>query len=139
MDTAIIAALITAIGAAAGSLAVAILNHRLQESVREEKHRVKKQQEDIDEISFIITRLISKFEHFFLNELGKRSDYRFKNSFRDKDHLRRLYDLELIDKTDKLANIADLKQGDILSDKLRILPAGETYLKLRERVLQQAA
>ncbi len=105
----------------------------------EAKNRVQEQQKDIDEMSFIISRLVSKFEYFFLDELAKRSDYRFRDSFRDKDHLRRLYDLELIDKTDKLHNIADLKSGDLLGDKLKILPAGKTYVKLREKVARRGA
>ncbi len=98
--------------------------------------RVRRHEEYIDDMSLIVTRLISKFEFFFLAELGKRSDYQFMDSYRDKDHLRRLYDLGFIDKTDKLQNIADLNRGDLLRDKLRILPAGEAYLKLRERVAQ---
>jgi hypothetical protein len=139
MDPTIIAALITSIGAATGAIVVAILNHKLQKNVRTEQHRVEKQQQDIEEISFVITRLISKFEYFFLNELYRKSDYRFRDAFRDKDHLRRLYDLELIDKTHKLGNIADLKKGDILKEKLVILPPGETYLRLRERVTKRQA
>lgn len=102
-------------------------------------HRVRAQQDDIDEMSFIISRLLSTFKYFFLSEIGKGSDYQFRDSFRDKDHLRRLYDLQLIDKTDKLQNIADLKRGDLLKDKLRILPAGETYLNLREKVARRDA
>jgi hypothetical protein len=99
--------------------------------------RVRGHQEYIDDMSLIVTRLISTFEFFFLAELGKGSDYQFMDSYRDKDHLRRLYDLGFIDKTDKLRNIADLHRGDLLRDKLIILPAGEAYLKLRERVAQR--
>lgn len=90
-----------------------------------------KQEKTIERIRFLVTHLISKHEYFFLAAIGNQTDYAFDDNFRDKDHLRRLWDLGLIEKANNLPNIADLQKGSRLHEYFVITPPGQTYLSLR--------
>jgi hypothetical protein len=122
MKTEVLVALITSATALIGIVLTSSLQRR----------ETKKQEVRIDELAFVLSHLVSQHELSFLAELGKPSGLRFDDGFRQKDHLRRLRDLGFIEQTPALDKIEQLKKGDVLADKLRILPAGATYLKLRE-------
>ena len=84
-------------------------------------------------MGFVLSHLISQHELFFLAELGRSTGRCFEDGFREKDHLRRLRDLGFIEKAAALDKIEHLRKGDVLAEKLQILPAGVTYLSLRDR------
>jgi hypothetical protein len=129
MKTEVVVALITSATALVGIVLTSYLQRRA----------TSRQETRIDEMGFVLSHLISQHELSFLAELGKPSGRRFEDGFREKDHLRRLRDLGFVEKTPALDKIEQLRKGDVLADKLRILPAGSTYLSLRERSKAPAA
>lgn len=131
LDSSVIVALITASFALITSLGGIFLNHKLDQGVKKEK-------DNIDDLAFVVTKILSDYEYFFLSELSNDAGYRFQDNHRDRDHLRRLRDLKMISQTPALQNISKLKKGDILKEKFTVAAAGNTYLKIRKKVGQKA-
>lgn len=85
-----------------------------------------------DKLDFAIQNLLNTHEKYFLMALGSdKTSFEFQNNSRDRDHLRRLRDLEFIEKIGN-KNIADLKRGENLKQLLRITDKGRTYLRYLE-------
>lgn len=83
-------------------------------------------------LDFAIQNLLSTYEKYFLMALGSDTTvFEFQDSFRDKDHLRRLRDLEFIEKIgDK--DIGKLRHSDNLKQLFRVTDKGRTYLRYLE-------
>jgi hypothetical protein len=129
MEKEVVVALIGSTTALAGIFLSSYLQRR-----DKRKHEAR-----LDEMAFVLAHLLSLHELAFLVELGKPSGLRFEDGFRQKDHLRRLRDLGFVERTAALDKIEQLRKGDLVAEKLKILPAGSTYLKLRDQSQRQQA
>lgn len=83
-------------------------------------------------LDFAIQNLLSVYEKYFLLALGADAPlFEFQDSYRDKEHLRRLRDLEFIEKIGD-RDIGTLRRGDNLKHMFRITDKGRTYLRYLE-------
>jgi hypothetical protein len=104
-----------------------LVNAQTEAVLRAETSQVKERQDKLAE--FVLKYLISEPEVIFLKQLdihGHQGFVEFKDNFRDKDHLRNLFDSRFINKRSK--NIAEFKKGDNLCQLLEITEEGKKYL-----------
>ena len=80
-------------------------------------------------VEFLLKHLITGPELYFLKRIASEEEIvKFKDNFRDKEHLRQIRDAGYIEKTvDK--NIGDLQRGQNLKQFFKITEKGREYLR----------
>lgn len=81
-------------------------------------------------LEFLIKKFVTGYELSFLEQFAndEEKNFEFKDNFRDKQHLRRLRDLNFIENI-KPKSIGDLNYGENLKGFFKITEPGKTYLK----------
>lgn len=95
----------------------------IERGIADEKKR-------IDDFQFVLSHMLSLHEQGVLDRLAGEGEAQFGDGHRERDHIRRILDLGFAQKGVK--NVADLRQGDRLTEHYPITAAGQKYRELRK-------